>query len=110
MYKEMRPYLNLFYNIEYGLPQTITKIKQEIDYDVTTANVHQVKTAPLFHKLPTTGKDIMLTLVTHLNIIFYKKRLWLFIYLFIRFPATKYRYKYIKKESKKLLKGKTYKN
>ena len=43
----------------------VTKIKQEKDYDVTAANAHQVKTAPLFHKLPTTGKDIVLTLVTH---------------------------------------------
>ena len=43
----------------------VTKIKQEIDYDVIAANAHQVKTAPLFHKLPTTGKDIILTLVTH---------------------------------------------
>ena len=50
MYKEMRPYLNLFYNIEYRLPQTITKIKPEIDYDVTNVNVHQVKTTPLFYK------------------------------------------------------------
>ena len=46
----------------------VTKIKQEIDYDVIAANAHQVKTAPLFYKLPTTGKDIMLTLVMHQNI------------------------------------------
>ena len=61
----------------------VTK-KQEIDYDVTAANAHQVKNVPLFHKLPTTGKDIMLTLVTHKNVILYKKkkkRLCVFIYL-----------------------------
>ena len=96
MYKEMPPYLNLFYNIEYRLPQTITKIKQEIDYDVTTANAHQVKSAPLFHKLPTTNKDIMLTIMRHQNIILYKKGLLLFIY-----PVSQHkinnRYKYIKK-------------
>ena len=38
-------------NIEYRLPQTITKIKQKKEYDVTAANAHPVKTAPLFHKL-----------------------------------------------------------
>ena len=36
----------------------VTKIKQEIDYDVTAANAHHVKTEPLFHKLPTSGNDI----------------------------------------------------
>ena len=59
----------------------VTKIKQEIDYDLTVANAHQVKTAPLFHKLPTTGKDIVLTLVMHQNVILCKKRLCVFIYL-----------------------------
>ena len=67
----------------------VIKIKQEICYDVTAANAYQVKTAPLFYKLPTTGKDIMLTLVTHQNVIFIKKRLCVFIYLFIWFPTTK---------------------
>ena len=57
----------------------VTKIKQEMGYDVIAANAHQVKTAPLFHKLPTTGKDIMLTLVTHRNVILFKKRLCVFI-------------------------------
>ena len=75
----------------------VTKIKQEIDYDVIAANAHQVKTAPLFHKLPT-GKDIMLTLVTHQNVILYKKG---YVYLFIN-PVSHYkindRYKYIKKK------------
>ena len=34
----------------------VTKIKKEIDYDVTSANAHQVKTAPLFQKLAATVK------------------------------------------------------
>ena len=76
----------------------VTKIKQEIDYDVTAANAHQVKTAPLFHKLETTGKDIVLTLVTHQNVILYKKS---YVYLFI-YPVSHHkinnRYKYIKKK------------
>ena len=55
--------------------------KQKIDYVVTALNPHQVKTALFFHKLPTTAKDIMLTLVTHQNLILYKKRLSIFIYL-----------------------------
>ena len=59
----------------------VTKIKQEIDHEVTIANAHQVKTAPLFYKLPTTGKDIMLTLLTYQNLILCKKRLCVFIYL-----------------------------
>ena len=59
----------------------VTKIKQEINYDVTVANAHQVKTAPIFHKSPTTGKDIILTLVTNQNVILYKKRQLVFIYL-----------------------------
>ena len=37
----------------------VTKIKQEINYDATAANAHQIKTTPLFHNLPTTGKDIV---------------------------------------------------
>ena len=65
-----------------------TKIKQEIDYEVTAANVHQVKIAPLFHKLLTTSKKIMLTLVTHQNVILYKKKA-ICIYSFIRCPTTK---------------------
>ena len=42
-------------------------------------NAHQVKTAQLYYKLLTTGKDMMLTLVTHQNVILYKKgNLYLF--------------------------------
>ena len=65
----------------------VTK-KQEIDYDVTAANAHQVKNVPLFHKLPTTGKDI---LVTHKNVILYKKKKKkaMCVYLFIGFTTTK---------------------
>ena len=78
----------------------VTKIKQEIDYDVTATNAHQVKTAPLFHKLPTTGKDIMLTLVTYQKVILYKKG---YVYLFI-YPVSHHqiniRYKYIKRRVK----------
>ena len=76
----------------------VTKIKQEIDYDVTAANAHQVKTAPLFHKLPTTGKEIMLTLVTHQNVILYKKKLCVFIYSSGVQHKINNRYQYIKKK------------
>ena len=80
-------------NMEYSLFKIIkfmkvTKIKQEILCYVTAAHVHQVKTASLFQKLPTTVKDIMLILVTHQNVILYKKKA-MCIYLFIRFPTTK---------------------
>ena len=77
----------------------ITKIKQEIDYDVSAANVHQVKTTPRFHKLPTTSKDIMLILVTHQNVILYKKKgyVYLFIYL-VSHHKINNRYKCIKKK------------
>ena len=57
----------------------VTKINKKIDYNVTAANAHQVKTAPLFHKLPTTGKEIMLTLVTHQNVILYKKKGYVYL-------------------------------
>ena len=76
----------------------VTKIKHEIDYNITAANAHQVKIATLFHKLPKKAKNIMLTLVTYQNLILYKKD---YVYLFI-YPVSHHkinnRYKYIKKK------------
>ena len=82
-------------NVEYS-PIKIIKFMKGTK--VTAANAHQVKTGPLFHKLLTTFEDVMLTLVTHQNVILYKKG---YVYLFI-YPVSHHKIdnisEYIKKK------------